>query len=266
MRRLQTDFFALPKPRVFAHRGVSGDYPENTMPAFQAALRLGAPYIELDIHMTRDGEVVVFHDPDLRRITGDAGLLKDRTLAGLQTLDAGRNFERDGSRPFRDAGLTIPSLQDVLTALPQELFVVEIKQTEPSLVPAMLALIEKTGMSRRVLIASEHQEPLDEVRKLAPQLPTNFSALEVAQFMAALKTGFQNYLPPGDALQIPPEHQGHPLATPEVIEAAHRYGIEVHVWTINDSAQIHDLLAIGVDGIMSDYPARLIDIIGNRSA
>lgn len=258
--KLETVFFDLPKPRVFAHRGASGDFPENTMPAFQSACDRGAPYIELDIHMTSDGEIVVFHDPDLKRTTEHNGILKDLSMRELQALDAGYNFARDGGHPFRASGITIPTLREVLATFSGAMFVVEIKQTDPSLVGVMLDVIRATSMKRRVLIASEHQAPLEEVRRLAPELPTNFSAIEVADLVRALHAGVDTYTPAGDALQIPPEYQGIPLATPEAVSFAHSHGVEVHVWTINDEAQMHELLQMGVDGIMSDYPRQLLEV------
>ncbi len=257
---LETDFFAPPRPRIFAHRGDSGAFPENTLPAFRAAARLGAPYIELDVHMTRDGEIVVFHDPELERITGREGLLKELTLSQLQALDAGYHFARDGGHPFRGAGIRIPTLREVLSELRSEFFVIEVKQVTPSVTAATLDIIHSTGMSRRVLIASEHQEPLAEVRRLAPGVPTNFAAAEVAMFVAAMQTRDAHYAPPGNALQIPPAARGARLATPELVAAAHACGIEVHVWTINEPSQMRELLQMGVDGIMSDYPAELLKV------
>src|SRR5271155_5554025 len=115
--KLDTEFFEQARPRVFAHRGASGDYPENTMAAFRAATESGAPYIELDVHMTRDGAIVVIHDDDLSRVTGHAGVVAETKLTKVQAADAGYNFSPDGrSFPFRGKGLWVPTLEEVLSA------------------------------------------------------------------------------------------------------------------------------------------------------
>ena len=263
---LDTEFFDLPLPRVMAHRGASGDYPENTMPAFQAAAEAEAPYFELDVHMTRDGEIVVMHDAELRRTTGRDGTIREMTFAELREADAGYNFSIEaGDRfPFRGAGIKVPALAELFAAFPNHRFVVEIKQTTPSLAPALIETINRGGMRRRVLIASEHQVPLDEIRALAPGLPTNFSSLEVGGLMLSLAPGATAYVPRGDALQVPPEHHSWKLITAESVAAAHRCGVEMHAWTINDPAEMRALLKLGVDGIISDYPARLIEVVRSR--
>ncbi len=247
-KHFDTEFFDLPLPRLFAHRGASGDYPENTMPAFRAAQTAAVPYIELDVHITRDGEIVVIHDEDLLRITGQAGRIEEMTRDGKQYA-------------FRGDGVCVPTLREVLETFPQQFFVIEIKPIAPSLVAPLLAVLRDTKMTRRALIASEHQPPLDQVRALAPRIPTGFSADEVRGFLMSLPPGAPSFTPAGAALQIPPEYQSMKLVTAESVTAAHRLGVEVHVWTVNEAAQMRELLAMGVDGIMTDYPAMLVDVV-----
>ncbi len=178
---LDTDFFAPPRPRVIAHRGDSAAYPENTMESFRAAAGLGAPYVELDVHMTRDGEVVVSHDGELERMCGRSGTIAQLTYRELLAFDAGFNFTIENrGYPFRGRGIRVPALHEVLSAFPDRRFVIEVKQTEPSLTRRLLEVVDRAGMRRRIAIVSEHQPPLDEIRDLAPQIPTNFSGLEVA--------------------------------------------------------------------------------------
>ena len=262
---LNTDFFAAARPRVMAHRGASGEYPENTMPAFRAAVEAGADYIELDVHCTRDGEVVVVHDDDLSRIASDDRKVAEMTFAELEVVDAAFNFARDGQRcPFRGQGVHVPRLAEVLQSCTGLRFVIEFKPRDAPIADATLAVVRRTGMERQVLFASEHSAPIVRMRALAPQLPTNLTALEIAAFVQSVLTGAPPYAAPGDALQIPPEHSGLKLATPEVVAAAHRNGIEVHVWTINDPAEMEEMLALGVDGIITDYPTRLLPLLRNR--
>jgi glycerophosphoryl diester phosphodiesterase len=267
--RIDTDFFKLPIPRAFGHRGSAGTHPENTLESFRAAAAMGAPYIELDIHATRDGEIVVAHDDHLARMCGLGRAIPEMSYSEVAAADAGRMFTLDGGGtfPFRGEGLKVPRLSDVLAAFPKLRVIVEVKQIAPSIVAPMLDVIDRAGMRRNVLVASEHQEPLDEVRKLAPDIPTNFSYLESGQFMQAMVAGGNetNYRPPGAALQIPPEYESWPLVTPESVAFAHRVGIEIHVWTVNEESEMAQLLDMGVDGIISDYPKRVLDLIRRRT-
>ena len=264
---IDSDFFKLPLPRAIGHRGSAGTHPENTLESFRAAATAGAPYIEFDIHMTRDGEVVVAHDDHLERMCGIQRTIPEMSHAEVAAADAGRMFTIDSaSFPFRDKGIGIPRLSDVLAAFPKLRMIIEIKQITPSLVAPMLEVIDRAGMRRNVLVASEHQEPLDEVRKLAPEIPTNFSYLESGLFFQAMAARDANYRPPGAALQIPPNYESWQLVTSDSVEFAHRSGIEVHVWTVNEESEMTKLLDMGVDGIISDYPGRLLALIHKRPA
>jgi len=262
-----TDFFKPAVPRAFGHRGSAGTHPENTFESFAAAAAIGIEYFELDIHMTRDGEVVVSHDEHLERTCGRAGVIREMTYAELAAADAGRMFTLDGARfPFRDQGIRVPRLAEVLAVFPKLRMVIEVKQIAPSVVAPMLGVIDRAGMRRSVLVASEHQQPLDEVRKLAAEIPTNFSYLESGGFLQAMASRDASYRPPGDAIQFPREYESWQLVTPESVEFAHRIGLEVHVWTVNEEAEMRELLDMGVDGLISDYPRRLLDVIRMRAS
>ena len=264
-RELDTEFFAPPRPRVMAHRGASGQYPENTLPAFRAAVDAGAGYIELDVHCTRDGEVVVVHDDGLSRIASDDRLVGEMMMAELEAVDAAFNFSRDGAgSPFRGQGIRVPRLAQVLQSFPRLRFVIEFKPRDPAIADAALDVVQRAGMSRRVLFASEHLPPIARIRTLAPQIPTNLTATEILEFIQALASGAPPYAGAGDALQIPPEHGGVKLATPEIVAAAHQNGLEVHVWTINDPAEMEAMLSLGVDGIITDYPTRLLTLLHSQ--
>ena len=264
---IDTDFFKLPLPRAIGHRGSAGTHPENTLESFRAAAATGAPYIEFDIHMTRDGEIVVAHDDHLARMCALERVIPEMTHAEVAKADAARMFTIDGtSFPFRDKGIRIPRLADVMAELPKLRMIIEIKQITPSLVAPMLQLIDRAKMRRNVLVASEHQEPLDEIRKLAPEIPTNFSYLESGLFFQAMAARDANYHPPGAALQIPPNYESWQLVTPESVKFAHSIGIEVHVWTVNEESEMMQLLDMGVDGIITDHPARLLNLIRKRPA
>jgi glycerophosphoryl diester phosphodiesterase len=263
---LNTDFFTPALPRVFGHRGAAGTHPENTLESFRAAVASGVRYLEFDIHMTRDGEVVVAHDAHLKRACGLDRTIPEMTYAELATADAGRMFTLDGATfPFRDKGIRVPRLTEVLAAFPKLRMIVEVKQIAPSVVAPMLDVIDRARMRRSVLVASEHQEPLDEIRKLAPEIPTNFSYLESGLFIQAMGTRDTNYRPPGNAVQIPHRHESWELVTKESVDVAHRIGIEMHVWTVNEAAEMSELLDMGVDGLISDYPDRALEVVRRRT-
>jgi len=261
--QLDTDFFDLPLPRIIAHRGASADYPENTLPAFRAAAELGIHYLELDVHLSRDGEVIVCHDDTLTRVAGHDGVIREMTAAEIHHADAARNFSPDRGFPFRGMGIRVPMLHEVLTSFPAQRFIIELKQATHDLAAATLDVARRARMTRRVLIASEHQEPIDHVRAIAPDLPTNMPAREVGLFMMSLSPHAGPYAPTGDALQIPPEHHSWKLVTRESVGAAHRAGAEVHVWTVDEPSEMRALLALGVDGILTNHPTRMIRVLGN---
>jgi glycerophosphoryl diester phosphodiesterase len=265
-KALDTDFFSPARPRVMAHRGASSEYPENTMPAFAAAVEMGADYIELDVHCTRDGEVVVLHDADLARVASDERLIRELTMGELERIDAAFNFSLDGvSWPLRGKGIHVPRLAEVLKFWPALRLVIEFKPPDAAIADATLAVVHATGSERRVFFASEHLQPIARARTLAPQLPTNLPSAEIVVFIQSALSGIPATYPiSGDALQIPPEHQGMKLATREVVAAAHRTGLEVHVWTINNPAQMEEMLSLGVDGIITDYPKRLLAMLHSR--
>ena len=241
--------------------------PENTLVAFRRAVDIGVSYAELDVYASRDGHIVVIHDATLERTTNGQGRVQDHTLAELQQLDAGYWFSLDGGQtfPFRGTSITIPTLTEVLRHFPSLLFTVEIKQTDRPIEAQVIAVVRDCGRAADVILASEHDQVLARARPLAPEIATSFTSGEVADFIQHVSTGrTAGYHPPGQALQIPPEFHAVPLVTAETVTAAHALGCEVHVWTINELQQIEQLLDLGVDGIMSDFPARLLAVAQHR--
>ena len=256
------------RPRLFAHRGCSARFPENTLPAFADAVAAGVPYLELDVRTTRDGEVVVHHDETLERLCGDPRAVSALPLEELRGLDAGFTFSADGGRshPFRGRGVTVPTLAEVLAAFPQARCNIEIKQAEPPMEEATLAVIRAAGREGSVLLAAEQDAIMDRLRPLCGEIPTSLSFGEAAAFFAWLQGGRSApYRPPGVALQIPERYGEQVLVTPDSLRAAHGVGLEVHVWTVNDPADMTRLLELGVDGLMSDDPQLLLATAGRRS-
>lgn len=248
--------FSKGKPLVFGHRGAAGLAPENTLPSYALALALGVDVLEFDVHGTKDGEVVVIHDPTLERTTNGAGEVREHTLAQLRQLDAGYQFTRDGRDfPYRGQGIRIPTFAEVLQAYPGVPCNVEIKQEEPAIIDTALAIIRKHGAADRMLLAAEHDSIMTSIRAATSDIPTSSSVGEVVEFMGRIDSGkWDDYAPQGSALQIPPRFNDIVLVSPDTLAAAHRHGLEMHVWTINQRDEMDELLAVGIDGIMSDIP------------
>lgn len=263
-----TSYFAPPRPRVFGHRGAAGVAPENTLPSFALAAALGATYLELDVHATADGEIVVLHDPSLERTTDGNGPVSALPWQQAAGLDAGYQFTHDGHTfPFRGQGIRIPRLREVLDEFPTHRLNIEIKQGGRAVVDAVLDVLRGAASLERVLLAAEHDDIMQTIRAATgDQVTTSSSVGEVVDFIGRLQVGnWDGYAPQGKALQIPPAHGGIELVTADSVAAAHRAGLEVHVWTINDAAEIDRLLDLGVDGVMSDLPGLVATAVRRRT-
>ncbi len=260
-------FLSLPRPRVFGHRGASASAPENTLPAFAMAVEDGADYLELDVHGAADGVIVVLHDDTVDRTTDGSGPVREMAWSQLETLDAGYRFEAaDSSYPYRGRGVRIPALESVLRAHPEHCFNIEIKQSQPAIIDEVIALLRRSGVAARCLLAAAEDSIMAEIRRAAgTDLVTGSSIGDVAEFFSHLDADtLSDYSPPGVALQIPMRAGQRELVTARSLAAAHERNLEVHVWTVNDVAEIEHLLDLGVDGIMSDTPGEVLAALARR--
>ena len=268
----------------FAHQGGEYEHPSNTMFAFKRAHLLGADVLELDVHTTSGGEVVVIHDATVDRTTNGTGPVYDFTLAQLQALDAAHNFipgrnavrgapassypyrgVRTGKRPaprgYGRNDFRIPTLREVMRAFPDVPINIEIKGSESE--PATylrnaeaLAAMLKDSARTDLIVVSFHDEAIDRFHQLAPRIP-------LAPGLAKVAAYFQTGAPLGDqyvALQVPPSFQGIQVMSPEFVQRAHGDGYAVHVW-IDDSEEndafYRDIFGMCADAIMTAYPERL---------
>lgn len=251
------------RPRIMAHRGSSGISPENTMEAFQQAVRDGADILEMDVRMSRDGEIVVIHDESLDRTTNGSGPVLRLPYDCLREFDAGYRFSADGGRtfPFRGKGIVVPRFADVLEAFPQMPINVEIKDNSRLIAQKMSELLRRFGRSDNgsVLVAAEPACLMNTVRQLSDKVPTGHCRSEVIRFLAStwLRVPLLCKRALAPALQIPYKKFGFKIAGPTVFENAHRLGLQVHVWTVNDPSEMSELINLGVDGIFTDFPARM---------
>ncbi len=260
-------YFTGARPLAFAHRGGSKQWPENTLEAFSQAIALGFEHIETDIHLTRDGEIVVFHDELLDRVTDGHGPVRDHTLAELKRLDAAHWFTRDGATyPYRGQGITIPTLAEALELGPSIRFNLEIKPHGPGLVHALWEFIRGRADADRLLVASGHAPTVAAFRRVSGgALATSAGAGEIFRFWSAAKVGLHTRLSIGyDALQVPPRQGPLTVVEPKFLRCAREVGLHVHVWTIDDAPEMLRLLHLGVDGIMTDEPQRLLRVLGRE--
>lgn len=250
---------------VLAHRGWRGRYPENTMLSFQQAAALGVDALEMDIHSTADGVLVVFHDDTLERTTNGRGPIHALTWAELQQLDAGYNWTNDGGQtyPFRGQGLTVPALSEIFTAFPDFWLNVDIKQRQPTIVRPFAQMIREYGLARQLCVASFHTETSEEFRREFPEVVTSASLSETRRLLILNKLRLGRfYRGQGRAFQ-PPEYEGalH-VVTRRFVEDAHRHNVAVHVWTVNEISDMERLIDMGVDGLITDFPDRLLRLLG----
>ncbi len=257
----------LSSPIAFAHRGGAAVWPENTFTSFEGAIALGFRYLETDLHVTRDGAIVCFHDATLSRTTDGVGFVKDLTLAELRTLDAGYRFTRDGRTfPYRGQGVTMPTLEEAFALHPELKLNVEMKQREPRMEALLWDAIDRLGVHDRVLVAASSDPLVHRFRRLRErQLPTSPGIRGVLRFWAASRVGLAGLRrPPYAALQVPPSWDGITVVDRAFVEAAHAQGVHVHCWTIDAPDEMHRLLELGVDGIMTDEPAVLARVFAER--
>jgi glycerophosphoryl diester phosphodiesterase len=260
-------FVAATRPLAFAHRGGSALWPENTLVAFRGALKLGCDAIETDLRATRDGKLVVFHDARLERTTNGRGLLHELTLSQLKQLDAGYRFCTDGAAfPYRGRGVTVPTLDEVVDLANGSRLNVEIKPAQPELAAMLWSFIERRSLHDRILVAAREDRLVQQFRRMSRgRVATSAGFREALKFWGATRVGVAELLSPDyDALQVPPRHRGLTVVDSRLVRAAHSLGVRVHVWTVDEPAEMRRLLALGVDGVMSDRPDRLLRVL--RSA
>jgi glycerophosphoryl diester phosphodiesterase len=252
------------RPLVFAHRGGGGLFPENTLEAFEYSAKMGVDVLELDVHSTADGALVVMHDATVDRTTNGSGRVNDLTLAEIKQLDAGFHFTPDGGKtfPFRGRGIRVPTLQEIFDAFSETKFNVEPKQAEPSIVKPLCEKIRARKMTDKVIVGSFRQTAIDEFRAACTEVATAATPAEVRDFLALYKIGLgETYRPPMQVLQIPERIGALEIVSKDFVETARRLNLQVHVWTINETEDMRRLLDLGVDGIMTDYPDRLLKLV-----
>ena len=255
-------------PLFFAHRGGALLRPENTMLAFEHGVSFGADALELDLQLTRDGELVVIHDFQVDRTTDGAGPVSHFTLDELRRLDAGYRFTLDGGKtfPYRGQGVTIPTLRAVFERFPTLRVNMDLKESTPEREGRLWRLLQEMDAVERVLIGSFDYPPMMRFRTITGgRVATGATRREIAWFLTSFYTGrLARFRPAFDALQVPETDHGFRIVTSRMIAASHRLDLDVHVWTIDTSSDMRRLLMWGADGVMSDRPDLLAQVLAER--
>jgi glycerophosphoryl diester phosphodiesterase len=255
-----------PKPGTLAtaHRGGEGQWPSNTLYAFERALALGVDMLEIDIHATADKALVIRHDPIVDTTTDGVGHIRDLTLREVKALDAGYTWTADEGRtyPFRGLGITIPTLEEAFQAFPQICWSIDIKPKDPAVVDIFCQTLRTYDKLKQVVVGSFHDLQLRRFRLLCPEVDTAAGVSETRRFyLLNLFRLSRLYRSPAKAFMIP-EYSGRlRLVTPRFIRSAHAQGLGVQVWTVNEVEDMHRLIDWGVDGIITDYPSRLVALL-----
>ncbi len=255
-------YLDLPVPIGLAHRGgwlfdAAGNARtelENTAAAFQHAVDLGYLYLETDVHATRDGVLVAFHDETLDRATDRSGAIADLPSTEVARARVG------GGEP-------VPLLEDLLDAWPQARFNIDVKAD--GAVEPLAGVLDRTGAWDRVCLGSFDQARLDRVRRtMGPRVATSCGPVDVARLrVASLHPALRPLARRGvQCVQIPMRMHGFPVLSRDLIATAHRLGMQVHVWTVNDTGVMARLLDAGVDGIVTDNTTGLRDVLRARGA
>lgn len=241
------------------HRGSPFRSPENTLASYRAAVEEAAG-IELDVHLTRDGHPVVMHDPVVDRTTDGSGPIAEKTLQEIQGLDAGHGAKANGRSP-------VPTLAEVLEEFPDVAVNIDIKERDrPGAEAAVLGVLREADACGRVLVASARHAVLRRFRRLAGgEVATGASRFEIGVFLLLSSLRLERLARPGyAALQVPARYGPLRLVTPRFIGAAHRCGVRVDVWTIDEPGEMRSLLDLGVDAVITNRPDVLAGVLGER--
>lgn len=261
---------ALPHPLVMAHQGGDGERPSNTMVAFRHASEIGVDVLEMDIHSTSDGVLVVIHDATIDRTTDGEGRVADLTFEQLQTFDAAYHWptldDEEGvpidDFPYRGTGVVIPALEEVLRAFPDMLMNIEIKQREPSITQPLCDLLRETGMTTRGLVVSFDGTTIRDFRARCPEVATAAAQDEVTPFVLLAQVGLTSvYQPTAFAYQVPERAQGFTVISAGSLAGAQARNVEMHAWTINQPDDMAQMIELGIDGIITDYPSEVLHLL-----
>jgi glycerophosphoryl diester phosphodiesterase len=247
-------FFEYSKPLVFAHRGGCALGPENTLAAFDRGLAAGADGLELDVHLSSDGVPVVHHDATLDRTTSASGPVCALSAADLARVDAGCRFNDGGAFPFRNQGVGVPALTDVLRRYPDVRMIVEMKVDRAEMGEAVAQVVRRTGAAERVCAAGYGARSAAAARAALPEMATSACYREVQLAVYRTWARWPARRVPYGGYQVPELVERLRIVSPRFIRYAHEAGLKVQVWTVDEEADMRRLLDWRVDALISNRP------------
>ena len=256
-----------PRTLVIAHQGGEGVWPGDTMFAFEKAVEIGSDVLEMDAHITKDGQIVLMHDETVDDTTDGTGLIEDMTLNEIKRLDAAHDWSVDDGAtfPFRGQAIQVPTLNEVFETFPQMRYVVEIKLTQNPIDKPLCDLIRQHQMQDRVLVASFHDVAMKSFRATCPEVATSASRTEVRNYVLLGKAFLGGFIMPGYQTIQPPydpeDSLGIKIMTERFIRESHAKNIRVEPWTVNDPELMSHYIEWGVDGIITDRPDLMMDVL-----
>jgi glycerophosphoryl diester phosphodiesterase len=254
-------FFSSTRALLFAHRGGSALAPENTLAGFDNGLALGADGLELDVHLSRDGIVVVHHDRRLERTTNLAGPIADRTADELSRADAGYGFRAGEAFPFRGCGAGVPTLAQVLARYRDTRLIIELKVDSPTLARATVDAVRAAGALDRVCLGSFGWRALRAARAIEPAIATSAAREEVRWALYRSWCRWPVSRVPYGGYQVPEWAGRTRVVSPRFVAAAGRAGLRVQVWTVDREDDARRLLGWGVDGLITDRPDLIAPVV-----
>ncbi|MFW9918957.1 MAG: glycerophosphodiester phosphodiesterase [Candidatus Thorarchaeota archaeon] len=254
------------RPLIMAHRGDSATTPENTLLSLKSAIEVGVDFIETDVRLTKDDIPILFHDDSLERTTGESGTIREKSFDELKSIDLGYNFTPDDGKsyPYRGQGLTVVSLKEAFKAFPKTWFNLDIKDEDIDAPEILASVIKECDRKHRVIVGSFHDTQAYRFRKIMPEVITSACPSEVTRFVFALKMRVLRLFSKGcpyEVFQVPMKYGRISVVDERFIKAAHDRNTAVHVWTVNERELMEHLINLGVDGIFTDRPALLKDVL-----
>lgn len=255
------------KPWIIAHGGSKALWPENTMMAIDGSMNLGVDALEMDVRLTKDDILVLRHDETIDRMSNGEGKVRDFSFAELQQFNFGHGFENlDGDTPYKNIIVPIAKLEDVFSKYEGTYMNVELKDEGDDGIKAadlLKALIDKYDMQNRVLVASFHDDVMKHYcRETDKSYPMSTAKKETTKMILTTKTATGIlYAPEAVATQIPVESSGLNLAKKRIVKSAHRHNMAVHYWTINDKEDMKTLIEMGADGLITDRPDVMMQLL-----
>lgn len=262
-----TDYFT-PEPVVLAHRGDSARFPENTLPAFESAVKMKVDVIETDVHLSADGEVVIWHDDTLERMSGDPREISQMTWEEIRQVNAGFQFTADEGKsfPYRDQKIPPVLLKELISRFPEMKFNVDLKDNSRLLAEKYAEILTDLECTDRIVTASFHKSTLTYFRKILPQAISSCTSSEVLRLILLYRSGILTIPFPykKKILQVPEYSGKTKVLSSGFIKYLHKRGFKVQVWTVNEATEMNRFLDMGVDGIFTDRPDMLKTVLKKR--